>query len=227
MYFGFRKICLQNDKEQRRKLKIFVNSETFDKRQLPSSSKGRKRKITESEHESDSLFDDLHETDDDYEENLIAFFENERIDIEEDKLVKIENLDVLNAEVEISKGDKIDAKIRKIIQGSLTREQAQAENILIHVQNNDDENETLTALTELKLPIVIKPVKPEQNKLKSNNVIIDYDKESAVAKEKYSTNEVSNVGTFEASTISYVFGFEFCMLDGYIFEYRLCKGKVR
>lgn len=130
--------------------------------------------------------------------------------------------------MEISKDNKMEEKLRQIIQRSLPQEQAEAENIIIHVQSDDDdENETVTKFSNLKLPIVIKPVKPKVYKNKQKNVIIDYQKDIYKSQKNYFKQETSDVGIFEGTSINYVFGFEFCVVDGYVFEYRLCKGKVR
>lgn len=227
-YFRFRKKCLGNDKEQRKLLRHNVDA-PYSKRKIPQLSyKRKKRRTSETEYESDSTFHDLDEIDDDYEENLIEFFEREQVDIEEEKLVKIENLDKADVEVEISKSDKIEEELRQLIEGSLSKEQAQAENIIIHIQNDEeDENETLTKLTDLKLPIVIKPLASQKPNAQPKNVIIDYEKDVSSSEENYFKGAMSDIGMFEASPIKYIFDYEFCILDGYVFEYRLCKGKVR
>lgn len=227
MYFRFRKLCLENDKIQRHQLKGNLQSTSLKRKHPQATSKSKRKKTSESEHNIDSTFNDLRPVDNEYEENLIEFFEKEQVEIEEEKLVKIENLDKANVEVEISKGEKIEAQIRQIIEGTLTKEQAQAENIIIHIQNDDEENETLTKLTELKLPILIKPVTPKDTAPTPKNVIIDYDKDLNNTEEYFSKGAMSDIGIFEATSCSYIPGFEFCILDGYVFEYRLCKGKVR
>lgn len=198
------------------------------KRKKPQyPSRNKKKKISDTEVDTDSTFNDLPPLDMEYEENLIEFFEKEQVEIEEEKLVKIENLDKANVEVEISRGNKVEAEIRQIIEGTLTEEQAQAENIIIHIQNDNEENETLTKLTELKLPIVIKPVTHKDSSFKSKNVIIDYEKDLNNKEENYVKAAVSDIGNFEATSCTFIPGFEFCIIDGYVFEYRLCKGKVR
>lgn len=226
-YFGFRKICLENDKVQRKQFKDNTGSFPLKRKKSLNHSKNKKKRTYESEHDTDSTFNDLPPLDIEYEENLIEFFEKEKVEIEEEKLVKIENLDKANVEVEISKGDKVEAKIREIIEGTLTEEQAQAENIIIHIQNDNEENETLTKLTELKLPIVIKPVTHKDSSFQSKNVIIDYEKDLNITEENCFKGAVSDVGIFEATSCTFIPGFEFCIIDGYVFEFRLCKGKVR
>lgn len=218
---------MENDKIQRKQFKADAGSFPLKRKKPQYSSNSKKKKTSESEHDTDSTFKDLLSLDNEYEENLIEFFEKEQVEIEEEKLVKIENLDKANVEVEISKGDKIEAKIRQIIEGTLTEEQAQAENIIIHIQNDNEENDTLTKLTELKLPIVIKPVTPNESSFKSKNVIIDYEKYLSSTEENYFKGAVSDIGSFDATSCTYISGFEFCIIDGYVFEYRLCKGKVR
>lgn len=227
MYFGFRNICLQNDYKQRKTLKDTVANSTGKRKKPQSSSTLKKKQNTEYDIDRNSLLNDLRETDDDYEENLLEFFEREQVDIEEEKLVKIENLDKGNVEVEISKGVKIEAEIRQIIERSLTEEQARAENIIIHIQNDDEEDHPSTEFANLKFPIVIETIDSRESKHKPQKSIIKHEQNIYTTEDSYFKGAMSDMGKFEATSVNYIFGFEFCILDGYVFEYRLCKGKVR
>lgn len=219
-YFRFRKSCLQNDKAQR-KLSETLSLNLKRKRKRPLiSSKRQKTQQSETDYETDSTFYH-HDSDDEYEENLLEFFEREQIDIEDDKMVKNENSNNANIEVQIKNGSSLEEELRELIKNSISEEQAEAENIIIHVENdNEDVTDTLTGIKDL--PIVIKPVKPRQQP----KLILDIDGYVSSSEENV-TDVVSNVGIFKAIHLCYIFNSEFCIIDGYIFEYRMCKEKVR
>lgn len=145
-----------------------------------------------------------------------------------------------------AKFDKVEEELRRVLEGQLTEEQAKAENIIIHVENDEERSlEKVATLSKLKLPIVIKPVETKRVKKINQGVVSIWHEENPTGSTTVKTGESSQVtlpkcinvkikenykseiGIYEGISIRYVFEVEFCEIDGYLFEYRLCKGNLR
>ncbi|KAJ8922979.1 hypothetical protein NQ315_001527, partial [Exocentrus adspersus] len=208
-YFKFRSLCLENDKKQRDKHREGVKSPSTGSKRKPESSTGTYTV------KKPRVLEILTDSEDDYD-----------------------YVDTLPGKSEVDeKIDIVEEELRRVLEGQLTEEQAKAENIIIHIQDDEEEQSPeppQLLLSKLKLPIVIKPVEtmkatsttgktvvPTQVKTRSSGVV------TLPQGIRIRENYISNMGRFEGVPVSYVFGMEFLEVDGYLFEYRLSKGSIR
>lgn len=209
-YFKFRSDCLQADKTLRKQYK----KKSLQKRKTQFASHNKKKA---------GRFESVSESDDEHLYQLKGKNSNRSIS---PPLLESFNT-VMNQKSEVDKKfDRVEDELRKVF------EETEAENIIIHVENDEDAAARKVAtLTELKLPIVIKPLSPRKTLLKSKKSILGSSKlgqaTSNVSRSSSGEDFKSNVGIYEGIPCSYVFDSEFSMVDGYLFEYRLCKGNLR
>lgn len=135
-----------------------------------------------------------------------------------------------NRQLEIDrKFDKVEAELRRVLEGKLTEEQISAENIIM-VVTSDDEND-LEESTKIMLPVKETAKKPNTIQKIDKDTIISANNSKIVlpkgirvtVSEKYE----SDIGVFECSLKEYICGTFFCQVDGYLFEFRLEKGLFR
>ncbi|KAJ8948022.1 hypothetical protein NQ318_003355 [Aromia moschata] len=269
-YFKFRSVCLENDKKQR----DLYHDEIHQTEPCTSTSDQHKRSANgdqcpiadKKQRIEDHIFSDSEDdySDQDDLDSLSDFIvksentgqkQNQTPTLAPPPLIPLQKREktrivIKQTSSEIDKKfDKVEEELRKVLEGQLTEEQAQAENIIIHVENDEEEQspDKVATLTKLKLPIVIKPVyiadmKQEAPATPGRRSIIEGDSKiptriittdsNIVTLPKginVSVNEVykSDVGVFEGTPLIYVFNTEFCQVDGYLYEYRLCKGNTR
>lgn len=141
------------------------------------------------------------------------------------------------------KYDHVEEELRRVLEGQLSEEQIQAENIIIAVEADEETNTRKASISQMKLPIVIKHVaNGQQNK---NSIIMDKEPNgSSQKKQKIPVKDgqvvlpkgisvrvpekyTSDVGVYEGVPRLFIFNSEFCMVDDYLYEYRLCKGNLR
>lgn len=251
-YFKFRSICLDNDKKQR-DLHCEDKHISDQKRKAEpntSTSSNKKPRVQEILSDSEDDYDDQDDLD-----SLSDFLVKKDIDPLDTKqsvespppLVPLQN-ETSSKQAEIKeKFDKVEEELRRVLEGQLTEEQAKAENIIIHVENDDEQSpEKIATLSKLKLPIVIKPVDTTRVRKLNQGVVSIWKNAANPAVSvtvrtgdstevtlpkginiKLTENYRSEIGIYEGLSINYVFDVEFCQIDGYLFEYRLCKGSLR
>ncbi|CAH0563624.1 unnamed protein product [Brassicogethes aeneus] len=152
--------------------------------------------------------------------------------VEEEKMETKTDIDI--------KFEMVEEELRRVLEGQLSEEQIQAENIIIAVEADEDTNTTKTSITEMKLPIVIKPLGKYRSVVQGNKKIqpVSRKKQKISCREgqvtlpkgisvKLPEKYESDTGVFEAIPRIYIFQSEFCMVDDYLYEYRLCKGAFR
>lgn len=105
------------------------------------------------------------------------------------------------------KFEYVEAELMKALEGKLTDEMKSADNIIIQIQS-DDENE----IHEEQINTTVVKVGTDEVKLPKGI--------------KVSVNQ-ARIGVFEATQIDGDTSDLFCLVDEYVFEYRLCKGSVR
>ncbi|XP_018566110.1 uncharacterized protein LOC108907076 isoform X2 [Anoplophora glabripennis] len=259
-YFKFRSVCLDNDKKQRDihgEDKLILDDKSSFKR---SSDQKRKAELSAGASSSKKLrvHEILSDSEDDYDdrddlESLSDFLVKKNDPLESKPnflspppLVPLPALSSRQAAIK-AKFDKVEEELRRVLEGQLTEEQAKAENIIIHVENDDEQSpEKIATLSKLKLPIVIKPVETNRVKKVAQGVVSIWkntERPSSLTTVKtglkeevnlpkcinitIKNNYKSEIGVFEGTSINYVYDVEFCQIDGYLFEYRLCKGTLR
>ncbi|XP_044272549.1 uncharacterized protein LOC123016304 [Tribolium madens] len=136
-----------------------------------------------------------------------------------DDIRKYTELHPIKKEVKAEKSDidkkfeYVEAELMKALEGRLTDEMKSADNIIIQVQSDDEEVHEQESSVAIVGPSNV--VKVGNSELKLPKGI------------KVSVNQ-TRVGTYEAKEIEGVYNSEsFCLVDNYVFEYRLCKGNVR
>lgn len=98
------------------------------------------------------------------------------------------------------------------------------ENIIIEVESDKDDQQSKELPMRLKLPLKLQEAKPIEHKVVKttslvNNIVLPKD----IRIKKF----YSSIGTFHGEPVVGLYGTEFCKVDGYLFEYRLSKGKMR
>ncbi|KAJ8934000.1 hypothetical protein NQ314_013635 [Rhamnusium bicolor] len=272
-YFKFRSICLENDKRQRdlyNEDEPQIEAQTNNKQKRKATegactvTNKKQRVVEEVFSDSENSYDendDLESLSDfivKKEPGVSNTFGNKQDPdppVSPPPLVSLQKHIVTvipkQSQSDIDKKfDKVEEELRRVLEGQLTEEQASAENIIIHVENDDEEQspDKVATLSKLKLPIVIKPLeskkvgKKDAPLLFTRRRIIEGDAKLPMKVKTGDLNEVtlpkginvtvkeifkSEVGNFEGLPMNYVFNTEFCLIDGYLYEYRLCKGTVR
>nr|CAI5859465.1 unnamed protein product [Callosobruchus analis] len=139
---------------------------------------------------------------------------------------------------------RIGDELQKVLRDNLPEDQASAENIIIHVQNDSEFYRTETIFIDvpggISTPIqhktiitgdgMVKKCIATGSRTESEKKVISMRSELRLAKpeeQNVSYSCKSAVGIFEAERVTYIFDSEFCLLDGYLFEYRLHKSSVR
>jgi hypothetical protein len=112
------------------------------------------------------------------------------------------------------KFDHVEAELMKALEGKLTEEMKSADNIIIEVQS-DDEND------EGKDDALITTLVSEDNVVRVGSDELKLPKGI-----KVSVNQ-AKVGLCELRGVEGTYSSEFCVVDNYLFEYRLCKGNIR
>ncbi|VEN47876.1 unnamed protein product [Callosobruchus maculatus] len=154
----------------------------------------------------------------------------------------IKPLNIRNQTVASNENNRIEEELQKVLRNNLPEEQASAENIILHVQNDSEFHRTKTVLIDvISNPIqsmtiitgdgTVKKcmVTPAQTSIMSEKVMaIRREIKAAKSENKnVSSSCKSLVGVFETQRVTYIFDTEFCLLDGYLFEYRLHKPNSR
>ncbi|CAG9831750.1 unnamed protein product [Diabrotica balteata] len=203
--FNFRSTCLRNDKIQKR---------TLPKQQPVSASKRKKRKnIVSESDEMDAKPVEVNNKkvrESTKEAEICAYDELEAIS---EFLVKKNSPQKENNKGKVAKPkgnsqknlDSVEEELRKVLEGTLSEEQACAENIIIQIENDDEEVSDLSD--------------DDVRSVTSDDVI----KEGGSSTDRYK----STTGVFTGTSVSYLSDSEFCMVGQYLFEYRLVKGNLR
>ncbi|XP_050502723.1 uncharacterized protein LOC126882000 isoform X2 [Diabrotica virgifera virgifera] len=209
--FNFRSTCLKNDKIQKRSLPKLL-PKLLPKPQPVSATKRKKRKNVVSE--SDEMDSKAEEANNKKKRESVtetdgcAYDELEAIS---EFLVKKDNPNKENSKGKAVKAkgnsqkplDSLEEELRKVLEGTLSEEQASAENIIIHIEDDDeevsdDDGRSVTA---------------------SDDVVTEEGSSTDLYK--------STTGIFTGTSVSYLSDSEFCMVGQYLFEYRLVKGNLR
>lgn len=224
--FKFRTVCLKNDKIQKALHK-----------QLPPA---KKKKRTIENHESDDAHkavgkkkvkcvEDTTEGENYDELGAITEFlikKNSPNKISETK--HQDSSSTAKVKFKEEPINSMEEELRRVLEGTLSEEQASADNIIIHIQDDDeDSTEESEVLSNLQLPIVIRPANKEDLKNKKSKTEIKsrrtLSQDDEVPKRMYK----SLPGMFQGISMSYLHEDEFCLVDNYLFEYRLSKQNVR
>ncbi|XP_971707.2 uncharacterized protein LOC660378 [Tribolium castaneum] len=111
------------------------------------------------------------------------------------------------------KFEYVEAELMKALEGKLTDEMKSADNIIIQVQSDDEEGQEQGTSVAYIEP---------------NNVVKVGSNEVKLPKGIKVSVHQPRVGTYEAKEIEGIYNSEsFCLVDNYVFEYRLCKGNIR
>ncbi|CAH1154714.1 unnamed protein product [Phaedon cochleariae] len=127
-----------------------------------------------------------------------------------------------------AKFDRVEEELRKVLEGSLSEEQAASENIIIHIENDEDSNENDTHENDTQendIPEVIPPsittrrvfIPGDEDEVTSLPKTISLRPQKAVNR----TYGRTSVGMYDGVNVSFAFDTKFCLVDGFLFEYRL------
>ncbi|XP_072382751.1 uncharacterized protein [Diabrotica undecimpunctata] len=203
--FNFRSICLRNDKIQKR---------TLPKQQPVSASKRKKRKNIVSE--SDEIDAKPEEVNNKKVRESTTGAEScvyDELEAISEFLIKKNSPQKENNKGKVAKPkgnsqknlDSVEEELRKVLEGTLSEEQACAENIIIQIEDDDEEVSNI-----------------------SDDDVRSVTSDDVITEEGSSTDRYkSTTGVFTGTSVSYLSDSEFCMVGQYLFEYRLVKGNLR
>ncbi|CAG9865450.1 unnamed protein product [Phyllotreta striolata] len=208
--FKFRSVCLKNDKIQKQSSRGKIQ---------PVTSSAKKQKRTE-DIETDTPEPTkkakTSEAKDNYDE----------LEAINEFLVK---KDVKQSAVKAEKDDPssrndstniMEEELRKVLEGTLSEEQASADNIIIQIQNDDESAED----SDEQLDDSEMQKSPRQKRGRASSHEVYSEKTVNV---KSGKTIQSTLGIYEGTNITSFYDMQFCEVDNYLFEYRLCKQNVR
>ncbi|CAH1967240.1 unnamed protein product [Acanthoscelides obtectus] len=146
--------------------------------------------------------------------------------------------------------ESVEDKLRQVLLSTLSKEQASAENIIIHVQDENEFHNTKTILADVEeqidtsISVCEKTIIAADGSIKKVTCPSDQDhilirslpvepitimrdvRTPKIKKPAYRQAKPS-FGIFEVVPIVYLYNIEFCLLNGHLFEYRLSSLNLR
>lgn len=229
-YFKFRSLVLKNDQILRQKLGLAISVESGEessKRKRSLDGEGVPHLLVKRTKISEYATD--------FEEDVASMASDSNIQnvLSPAILVPITNNKSTQSESEDL--HHVEETLRNLLKKTLTPEQQEAENIIIHVENDKDLGNAITTLPTLQSVTLVDDMHREKQKktvFPGMRKIIEGSKLNVISKEEKSNKEsrakfASTVGVFDSTSATYVYNISFCISDGYLLEYRLVKGNLR